>query len=282
MQIFRQKELLQNHLNQTSEKGKSIGFVPTMGALHEGHFSLVRKSLSENDLTVVSIFVNPTQFDNPQDLEKYPNTLAQDLASLADLGCDVVFTPTSEDIYGNQAVAESFDFGGIEKQMEGAFRPGHFDGVGTIVKYLFAIVQPTKAYFGEKDFQQLQIVKKLVAIENLDIQVVGCPILREENGLAMSSRNQRLTAVERQAAGIIYQTLTRAKEKYKALSILQLQTWVQAEFEQHGLLALEYFTIAEEESLQKVTSKDQAQAPRAFIAAYFGDVRLIDNMALYN
>ncbi len=282
MQIFREKELLQNYLSDFHSNENSIGFVPTMGALHHGHLSLVSSSQQENKVTVVSIFVNPTQFDNAEDLEKYPNTLENDLFLLQQIKCDVVFVPNASEMYEDGLISEHFDFGGIESQMEGAFRKGHFDGVGTIVKRFFEIIKPTKAYFGEKDFQQLQIIKKLVDIENLPTQVIGCPIYREKNGLAMSSRNKRLTKEQQEGASLIYKTLQLAKENYSNKTISDINDLIQKEFLNHSLLTLEYFTIADEKTLESIDKKDESKSPRAFIAAFLNSVRLIDNLALYN
>ena len=278
---FKHKETIKKHIDSINSEIKSVGFVPTMGALHNGHLSLVKKSQAENDVTVVSVFVNPTQFDNLNDLDNYPKTLEKDLSLLKAVNCDIVFSPNAEEMYGDNKVSESFDFGGIEQQMEGAFRPGHFDGVGTIVKHLFNIINPTRAYFGEKDFQQLQIIKKLVEIEHFQTKVIGCPIHRESNGLAMSSRNQRLSKNEQKDAGFIFETLTKIKESYSKDSIDELNQSVIKAFKNHPALKLEYFTIADESSLKTINKKEINQTPRAFIAAFIGSVRLIDNLALY-
>ena len=280
MQIFERKEQLQNYLNLNRANDVSIGFVPTMGALHKGHLSLVNKSIKENDLTVVSIFVNPTQFNNKEDFEKYPNLLEKDIALLKKINCDVVFTPSVSEMYGEYKTSESFNFGGIENEMEGAFRRGHFDGVGTIVKRLFDIVNPNKAYFGEKDFQQLQVIKKLVELESLKIQVIGCPIERESNGLAMSSRNERLTKQQKEDAGFIFQTLSKVKKNY-SVSHEKQQEWVYNQFKNHPSLKLEYFLIADEQTLKPINERNNNKKPRAFIAVFLNSVRLIDNLALY-
>lgn len=282
MKVFKKKELLQNYVLDLKSIGLSIGFVPTMGALHQGHISLVKASQAQNQITIVSIFVNPTQFDNLEDLKKYPYTLEKDLKLLEENNCDVVFTPSTSEMYGNSTSKETFDFGGIENQMEGAFRKGHFDGVGTIVKRLFEVVKPHRSYFGEKDFQQLQIIKKLVDIEQFDIEVIGCPIHREKNGLAMSSRNQRLTTEEKEEAGLIFRSLSYVKENYKEAHLENLKNWVKKEFENNPSLTLEYFTIAEESSLESIEKKEENQKPRAFIAAFLNSVRLIDNLALHD
>lgn len=194
MLIFNNKAALIEHLKPLLKQNKTIGFVPTMGALHEGHLSLIKKSISENDTTVMSIFVNPTQFNNKEDLEKYPRTLESDVKKIKETSSKVIiYAPTVNDIYNEKTESEHFEYDGLENQMEGEHRPGHFDGVGTIIKKLFTIISPDKAYFGEKDFQQLQIVKKLVEKEKLNTEIIGCPIFREDSGLAMSSRNERLS-----------------------------------------------------------------------------------------
>ena len=216
MKKFHNKSELSDHLEALKAGGKFIGLVPTMGALHIGHLSLINKGLKDNDLIVVSIFVNPTQFDKQEDLIKYPRTLNADIALLKTVSDKtiIVYAPTVDDIYASHIQSQSFTFDGLEHEMEGAFRDGHFDGVGTIVKRLLEIVKPNKAYFGEKDFQQLQIVKKLVELYHLPVKIVGCSIYRAEDGLAMSSRNTRLTSQHRAKAPFIYKTLKAAKVKF--------------------------------------------------------------------
>jgi pantoate--beta-alanine ligase len=281
MHIFYGKAALIDFLKSIKTTHSTIGFVPTMGALHQGHLALMQKSLSENENTVVSIFVNPTQFNNPEDLAKYPRTLEEDVKKLTALSPKIIlYAPTVEDIYDGQPVSQSFDFDGLENQMEGKFRPGHFNGVGTIVKRLFEIVEPTNAYFGEKDFQQLQIVKKMVAKNNLKVNVVGCPIYREPNNLAMSSRNERLSAQERDAAAIIFQTLNVAKEKFKSKSATSVSEWVQKSFEKNPMFALEYFVIADEATLLPCLRKNKNKKYRAFIAIVVNNIRLIDTISL--
>jgi pantoate--beta-alanine ligase len=279
MQIFNKNIELREFLDSKTIHNSTIGFVPTMGALHEGHLALMQRSLLENEVTVVSIFVNPTQFNNPEDLAKYPRTLEADVAKMSTLSEKIiVFAPTVEDIYEGKTTAQSFDYDGLEHQMEGKFRPGHFDGVGTIVKRLFEIVRPNHAYFGEKDFQQLQIVKKLVAKNHLPVTIVGCPIYRESNGLAMSSRNERLTTVEREEAAIIYKVLNEAKEKFQTQEPDLVEEWVKKEFEKHPLFELEYFVIADESTLLPITFKEKAGKYRAFIAVFVNSIRLIDTI----
>jgi pantoate--beta-alanine ligase len=280
MLIFNSKAELQNFLTPYLSNNSTIGFVPTMGALHAGHLSLLQKSTLENSLTVVSIFVNPTQFNNPEDLEKYPRTFDADIEKIATVNSDIiVFAPSVQEMYEGNTRSASFSYDGLEQQMEGRHRPGHFDGVGTIVKKLFEIVNPTNAYFGEKDFQQLQIVKKLVEKEKLPVNVVGCPILREANGLAMSSRNERLTQEQREKAGVIYKTLTRAKEMFAQESPENVKKFVEDTFLQLPDFKLEYIEIAEEETLLPVIVKENKKY-RAFIAVFIGNIRLIDNISL--
>ena len=264
----------------SKRKNNSIGFVPTMGALHEGHLSLIKKAQINNDIIVVSIFVNPTQFDNQEDLKKYPRTLKNDVALLKNVDCDYVFAPSTEDIYKSQVLSEYYDFDGLENQMEGKHRKGHFDGVGTIVKRLFEIVQPNNSYFGEKDFQQLQIIKKLVEKHQIPTKVIGCKIHREKDGLAMSSRNTRLTNVQREAAPFIYETLKKARIKFKKDSAKKVNDWVINEFQKNKLLKLEYFEIANIKTLKTISNKQKDTKYRAFIAAFAGNIRLIDNIAL--
>lgn len=253
-----------------------------MGALHNGHLSLVSKALSENEMVVVSIFVNPTQFNNKEDLIKYPKTLKADIALLETISKTkiVVYAPTIEDIYTDKVESSIFTFDGLEHEMEGAFRDGHFNGVGTIVKRLFEIVHPNYAYFGEKDFQQLQIIKKLVELHNIPVKIVGCPIYRASDGLAMSSRNERLTAQHRKAAPFIYKTLQIAKVKFGTKSAKVVTEWVKKQFKKQPLLELEYFTIADIDTLKPVKRKSSTKTYRAFMAVYAGDIRLIDNIAL--
>ena len=223
MLVFDKKANLKAYLLGFTNNKSTIGFVPTMGALHNGHLSLMSFSLQTNTITVVSIFVNPTQFNNPEDLKKYPRTLPEDLEKIKNLNTEiVVYAPDVSDIYKGKTSTKSFNYDGLEHVMEGEHRPGHFDGVGTIVKKLFDIVNPTNAYFGEKDFQQLAIIKKMVEKEQLNVKIIGCPIFRETNGLAMSSRNERLSKPERQNAAIIFETLQEAKKLFITKSVKEV------------------------------------------------------------
>ena len=281
MHIFYGKASLMDYLKSIKPAYSTIGFVPTMGALHDGHLALMQKSLQENENTVVSIFVNPTQFNNPEDLEKYPRTLQEDVKKLTALSPDIIlYAPSVEDIYDGKPVSQPFDFDGLENQMEGKFRPGHFNGVGTIVKRLFEIIEPTNAYFGEKDFQQLQIVKKMVAKNHLKVNIIGCPIFRETNNLAMSSRNERLSVQERDEAAIIYKVLTTVKEQFATKSTAKISEWVQKSFNKNPHFTLEYFTIADEATLLSCTRKNKNKKYRAFIAVLVNNIRLIDTISL--
>ncbi len=281
MNVFYQKADIKRFIKAKKDLNKSVGFVPTMGALHAGHLGLVKKALSENDFVIVSIFVNPTQFDNQEDLVKYPRTLEADVEKLHNLDRNIaVFAPTPEDIYGSNVTSETFDFDGLEFEMEGKFRTGHFDGVGTIVKKLFEAVTPDNAYFGEKDFQQLLIVKKLASKYHLPVNVVGCPIEREAHGLAMSSRNERLPASTRTEASFIYETLQKARMQFGTKSAMKVKEWVYKQFKSHSTFSLEYFEIADASTLKPVKRKYKNKKYRAFIAVYANDIRLIDNIPL--
>ncbi len=282
MKIYKQKNELIKKIESLKLKQNSFGFVPTMGALHQGHLSLIKEGLSQNNFVVVSIFVNPTQFDNKEDLKKYPRTLEKDVNLLKTVSEDkiIIYAPTVDDIYGNNVKSVQFDFSGLENEMEGKFRKGHFDGVGTIVKRFFEIVKPDKAYFGEKDFQQLQIIKKLVVNYHLLVTIVGCEIYRENDGLAMSSRNARLKPSYREASPFIYKTLKQAKKKFKTQSANKVIKWVESQFKKHSILELECFIIADEKTLKTVKRKSKSKSYRAFIAVFADNVRLIDNLAL--
>ena len=280
MKIFNTKQEIKSYLTSKKEDNKTIGYVPTMGALHEGHLSLIKKAIEKNDLVVVSIFVNPTQFDNQDDLIKYPKTIENDTKLLESVSCDVLFLPSVEEIYAENIASENFDFDGLEHQMEGKFRNGHFNGVGTIIKTLFEIITPNRAYFGQKDFQQLQIIKKMVRKNRLPVKIKGCPIFREADGLAMSSRNARLSKEHREAAPFIYKTLKKVKSKFGIENAVTVTEWVENQFKEHPLLELEYFTIADEKSLETIKNKESNKKNRAFIAVYAGEIRLIDNIRL--
>ncbi|MCC9042272.1 pantoate--beta-alanine ligase [Myroides sp. M-43] len=280
MFLFSTKAELQAYLKPFRHANKAIGLVPTMGAIHNGHLSLMEQSLNENECTVVSIFVNPTQFNNADDLIKYPRTLERDKEIIKSLSEQIViFAPSVDEIYGGNTVAQSFDFDGLENEMEGASRPGHFDGVGTIVSKLFELVSPTKAYFGEKDFQQLQIIKKMVDKLHIAVQVIGVPIFRGLDGLAMSSRNERVSIDGLKKSTFLYQVLLKAKEVFKSESISKVNDFVESEFKNNPNFELEYFTIAEEATLKTATAKDPNHKYRGFLVAHIEGVRLIDNIS---
>ncbi|WP_329805915.1 pantoate--beta-alanine ligase [Flavobacterium facile] len=281
MHVFQTQIELQFELNKAKNQSKNIGFVPTMGALHEGHLSLLEQSLAENEITVLSIFVNPTQFNNADDLKKYPRTLEKDVELVKKLNENIlVYAPSVTDIYEGNTISTSFNYDGLENQMEGKHRPGHFDGVGTIVKKLFEIVKPTNAYFGEKDFQQLQIVKKLVSKYKIPVNIVGCDIFRETTGLAMSSRNERLSESARNESKLIYQILSKAKEKFISKSANEVVLFVENEFKKHSNFTLEYFEIAAEDTLLTCKRKAKNKKYRGFIAVFIENIRLIDNISL--
>ena len=281
MHIFYGKVALIDYLNSIKTIHSKIGFVPTMGALHQGHLSLIQQSLAQNDSTVVSIFVNPTQFNDQEDLAKYPRPLEYDIKKITDLNPEIIiYAPTVDDVYDGKPLSQPFDFDGLENLMEGEFRPGHFNGVGTVVKRLFEIVRPTNAYFGEKDFQQLQIVKKMVAKNNLDINIISCPIYRDSNNLALSSRNELLSAKEKQEAAFIYKILTAAKAKFKTKSAAIVTEWVENTFKKNTSFKLEYFQIADEDTLLPCIRKNKNKKYRAFIAVFINNVRLIDTISL--
>ena len=279
MKVLKSKKTLIDYVERQREMGKKIGFAPTMGALHQGHLSLYKAAKKENDEVISSIFVNPTQFNNPDDFQKYPKTLEKDLELLEKAGVDAVYVPNVEEMYPDGLNSKKYDFDGLENEMEGKYRPGHFDGVGTIVEELFRQVQPHNAYFGEKDYQQLAIIKKMVEKTKLPVKIHGVPTLREEDGLAMSSRNVRLTETQRKEATIIYETLTKVKEWFKVISVEEIKLRVPEIF-RNSNFELEYFVIADEKTLKETDYFYKDKNYRAFIVAYADTVRLIDNMHL--
>ncbi|MBO5798451.1 MAG: pantoate--beta-alanine ligase [Paludibacteraceae bacterium] len=258
-------------------QGKTVGFVPTMGALHEGHLTLVRRCAAENDVCVVSIFVNPTQFNNKHDLETYPRNLEADIKLLQSAGCDVLFAPSESEIYP-EPDTRRFDFGTLDKVMEGAYRPGHFNGVAQVVSRLFNIIKPTRAYFGEKDFQQLAIIREMVKQYNVPVEIVGCPIAREESGLALSSRNQRLSAEGKAAALSISKALFGSVYLKNEKSVSELKAWVIDKINSDPMLEVEYFDIVDALSLESIENWDETDNAVGCVTVYCGDVRLIDNI----
>lgn len=261
-------------------KKSSLGFIPTMGALHKGHASLIKKSLSQNTLSICSVFVNPTQFNNKTDFKNYPNRLDEDINLLKEIGCDVLFTPSKEAIYPNGLPSSIFDFGLLDKVMEGANRPGHFNGVAMVVSRLFEIIKPQRAYFGEKDFQQLAIIKSLTAQKFKSIEIMPCSTLREKDGLAMSSRNLLLNKRYRTAAPRIYQRLLCVQGRAKNASVSELRSWIENAFKKDEDLVLEYFEIADAKSLKKSDYWSDFPKHIACIAVFAGATRLIDNILL--
>lgn len=281
MHIIHEKEILENLLSAKRKAGKKIGLVPTMGALHTGHLSLVEKANTTADVVVISIFVNPTQFNNQNDLANYPRTLEKDSELLAHHypNC-IIFAPSEQTMYSDQLQANTYEFGPLANYMEGQFRQGHFDGVGTIVNKLLRLVKPDFAFFGEKDYQQLLIIKKLVEIEKLPVTIIPCSISREKNGLARSSRNELLTTEQRERASLIFQSLQDVKQEFGTKSVIELSGEIEKKFKNSAILKLEYFIIANAETLEPAKKIETGTKYRAFIAAYAGEVRLIDNMAL--
>jgi len=281
MKVFTTRKEVFTFINSSKKSNKTIGYVPTMGALHNGHASLIEQSVTENSITIVSVFINPTQFDNSSDLDKYPRTLENDINLISNIDSSIViFTPTAKELYQDNVASKKYSFDGLEHEMEGKHRAGHFDGVGTVLDLFFSLITPTNAYFGEKDFQQLQIVKKLVTKYNLGVNIIGCAIFRVQSGLAMSSRNERLSTKARQEASFINKTLIEAKEQFYTKSAAKVEGWVIKEFEKNKYFNLEYVSIANIKTLKPVKRKSKNQQYRIFIAAFIDNIRLIDNIAL--
>ncbi len=277
MQVLNTKNELISLLKNYKKEGKKIGFVPTMGALHEGHLSLVKESKNNSDITVVSIFVNPTQFNDSEDLKRYPRTLDKDVELLKTVNCDLVFAPSVEEIYP-EPDQRKFDFGYIESVMEGAKRPGHFNGVGQVVSRLFDIVQPDKAFFGMKDFQQIAIIKNMVKQLNYHIEIIPCPIIREENGLAKSSRNTLLDEDHKKNAPHIYATLKKARTLVPEMKVEELKQWITNEINSNPFLETEYVEIVDDTTLKITEDWSEKGTKVACVAVYAGKIRLIDNI----
>ncbi|MBR5433064.1 MAG: pantoate--beta-alanine ligase [Bacteroidales bacterium] len=282
MIVCKSREEISAAVDKIRRQGRSLGFIPTMGALHQGHISLVKKSIADNDCTAVSVFVNPTQFNNPNDLKTYPRTVDADIALLEQTGADIAFIPSVETMYpeGLENVTESYDFGAIGAVMEGAARPGHFNGVGIVVHRLFDLVKPDRAYFGMKDFQQIAIIREMVRQRNIDIEIIPCPIVRETDGLALSSRNTRLNPEQRNQAVQISQTLFKAADLGQTRSIADLKSFVIDTVNNVPLLEVEYFEIVDGQTMQPVANWDDADWIVGCITVNVGDVRLIDNITL--
>lgn len=281
MQLYTSTADLQKALRSEKSKKRSVGLVPTMGALHSGHLSLVKRSLYQNDITIVSIFVNPTQFNDKNDLAAYPRTLDKDLNLLSSERGEIwVYAPEADDIYGGEISSKNYDFKGLDQVMEGPNRPGHFDGVATIVERLLRIVRPHYAYFGEKDYQQLLIISRVAKQKRLAVKIVGCGIIREDSGLAMSSRNQRLNSAAISEATFIYQQLLWAKRRFTSMALPKIKEAVTEAFKSNPSFELEYFEIAEATTLSAHSERKKNKKYRAFIAAKIDGVRLIDNLAM--
>lgn len=281
MEVLKNKKTLQDFVERQKEMGKKIGFAPTMGALHNGHLSLYEMARDENDLVISSIFVNPTQFNNAEDLEKYPRNIDRDILILKNSRLvDAVYIPEVKDIYPEKTESQHYSFDGLEDEMEGKSRPGHFDGVGTVVEELFNQVKPDNAYFGEKDFQQLAIIKKMVEKKKLPVKIKGVPIYRAGNGLALSSRNQRLHEDRREASKIIYETLKKVNDWFRVITVPEIKQRVADIFDHQQGMKLEYFLIADEDTLKETDFFYKDKKFRAFIVVVVDGVRLIDNMHL--
>ena len=281
MLVFRDISTLQNHLNNLKSKEKIIGFIPTMGALHNGHLSLVSKSVSQNDFTVVSIFINPTQFNNVDDLKTYPSDIDKDLELLRSISDKIiVFNPEPNELYSGDIRLDNFNFNGLDKYMEGKFRGDHFVGVATVVSKLFSLIKADNTYFGEKDFQQLRIIENLIKEKNFSTKLIRCETIRSEDGLALSSRNNQLNFSSKKIATNLFKALNFAKEKIDVLSINEIEQKISDDLSNFKEIKLEYFVIADEQNLKPIKYK-QTEKYRAFIAAYVSGVRLIDNVKLY-
>lgn len=277
MKVVNTKNELFSLIEGYKKEGKIIGFVPTMGALHNGHLSLVESSKKNSDVTVVSVFVNPTQFNDPEDLKRYPRTPENDIKLLQSVGCDIVFMPSTEEIYPEKDTRK-FDFGYIESVMEGARRPGHFNGVGQVVSRLFDIVRPDKAFFGMKDFQQVAIIKNMVQQLHYNIEIVPCPIVREESGLALSSRNALLDEDHKKNAPHIYATLKKARNLASRMGVNELKKWIADEINANPYLETEYVEIVDDTTLKLVDNWNEKGTKVACVAVYAGKIRLIDNI----
>ena len=281
MLIFSDISIIKSHLSKLKKEGNIIGFIPTMGALHNGHLSLIKKSISENNFTVVSIFVNPTQFDNSEDLETYPSNIKNDIILLKSISDDIIlFNPDSQEVYSEGVQSHQFNFNGLDKHMEGKYRVNHFQGVATVVNKLLSIVESDNVYFGEKDFQQLKIIENLVCEKKINTKVVRCDTVRGIDGLALSSRNNKLSFSSKKIATNLFKALNFAKEKFNTLDIVEIEKKVTEQLSAYSEIKLEYFIIADEEKLKPIITKKN-QKYRAFIAAYISGVRLIDNIKLY-
>ena len=279
MKIFHQKTELKSYLNKNREE-KIISFVPTMGALHEGHLSLIKNAKDNSDILVCSIFINPTQFNDPKDLEKYPVTTEKDIQLLISANCDVLYLPEVSDLYSENEKTKHFEFNGLDNFMEGAVRKGHFDGVATIVEKLLNIINPQKIFFGEKDFQQLMIIKTLVKQKNILTEVVGCPTIREENGLAKSSRNQHLSKIDREHCGVIYKQLINFKHLFNEMDLSELKKQIITNITSRNKIKIEYLELVNLDTFEPDETPSKKVKYAVCIAVSISGVRLIDNIIL--
>ena len=277
MEIIREVALLRYRVEEEKQCGRSVGLVPTMGALHAGHVSLIDRARKENDIVVVSVFVNPTQFNNPDDLRTYPRTEEADCEKLINAGVDIAFIPSVEEVYP-EPDTRVFDLGAVAEVMEGPMRPGHFNGVAQIVSKLFDMVQPHRAYFGEKDFQQIAVIRRMVELEGFNIEIIDCPIMRENDGLAMSSRNVRLTPSQRAIAPAIHKALVTSLDYAQSHSVEETKQSVTNEINAHPEMEVEYYEIVDSLTMQPIKNWDDSNCPVGCITVYCGEVRLIDNI----
>jgi pantoate--beta-alanine ligase len=280
MKIFTTIPEIDEFIIRFKQDAISIGFVPTMGALHSGHISLIERAKKENDVVGCSIFVNPIQFNKKEDLEKYPRTFEEDVRNLNEVGCDFLFNPSVDEMYPGP-VTEKYDFGFLDTVMEGEHRPGHFNGVAVIVRKLFEIFKPEKAYFGMKDYQQLCVIQAMTEMHGLPVEIIPCPTVRESDGLAMSSRNVRLSAEARKIAPEIYHILSEAQKRYNVMSAADLENWAIQEFGKFHEFDVEYFKISDSKTLQSFKNWSEVESAIACTAVFLGGVRLIDNLIIF-
>lgn len=280
MKVVKTISAAQSILEQVKKDDKAIGFVPTMGALHAGHISLLNRATIENDFVVCSIFVNPIQFNNKEDLKKYPRPIADDIRKLEEIACDLLFYPDAEEMYP-EPVVDKWDFGNLDKVMEGKFRPGHFNGVAVVVRKLFEIITPDRAYFGLKDYQQLRIVQSMTKVLSLPVEIVACPTAREKDGLAMSSRNVRLSAKERRIAPAIYKVLMEVARQAGKMPVNELEQWAAGKLNKYEEMDVEYLDIVDAETLLPVRNWNESKSMVVCTAVQLGNVRLIDNLIIF-
>lgn len=280
MLVFTKIHELKEFISGVKANNKSIGFVPTMGALHAGHLALVNRATAENDLVAVSIFVNPIQFNNKEDLINYPRPIGDDIRKLEEVACDLLFYPDAGEMYP-EPVFDKYDFGQMDKVLEGKFRPGHFNGVAVVVRKLFEIVTPDRAYFGMKDFQQLRIIQTMTAHLNLPVEIIPCPTIREKDGLAMSSRNSRLNIEERLIAPVIYKVLTGIRENAGKVSIEEAETWAVSKLNKYDEMNVEYVSVVNADTLMPVKTWSDAKQLVVCAAVFVGKTRLIDNVLIF-